>query len=61
MQTRSVGLQSTISLMMALTNVVLPEPVPPITKMLRWFLTAAFSESYCAVVMMPADTCQQRL
>ena len=35
------GRASTISLMMALTSVVLPEPVPPITRMLRCAATAS--------------------
>src|SRR3546814_7920263 len=42
--------------MIAFTSVVLPEPVPPITRMFRWARTAAIKESRCCAVMIPRST-----
>jgi hypothetical protein len=45
-----------MALMIALTSVVLPEPVPPITRMFRCALMAAVRVACCAAVMIPAST-----
>jgi len=40
----------------ALSRVVLPEPVPPLTRMLRRPATAAASELICAALSVPSAT-----